>query len=164
MLRLSENCSFKFLKDDAKIYALCRQSRHNHTLIADETITKNFVINPLRYSFYSEPVVDRKGVVKNKMLLFANEDLCHVWRAKYSFVNMQSHQQRSVGKLSNLDAPATDNFSSDVSVLCFTLEDIKAVSEDMRMSLLVVIDGKEIDNTMHYEVFFYDAKNKQLNF
>lgn len=161
MLNLSKNCSFKFLKDDAKIYALCRKLKHNPTLIADEAIMKNLVLNPLRYSFYSEPVVDRKGVVKNKMILFGNEELCHSWWIKNNVNNKASSEDDT---RSTLDGPIYDSFGPDVSNISFTLQDIKAVSEDMRMSLLVIIDAKEVENASHYEIFFYDAKNKQLNF
>jgi hypothetical protein len=159
MMKLSQNCSFRFLKDDVKIYALCKKPKHSNTLIADEQVTKHLIMNPLRYTYYSEPVVNREGDVKNKLIAFCSQDLCYVWRTQFKF-----NQGKQDTLTSSFDTVVDNSFDNDVSNVELTLQDAKAVSEDLRMSLVVVLDTKDIDGLKHYEVFFYDAKNKQLNF
>lgn len=158
MIKLSSNCSFRFLKDDVKVYALCKKPKHapSKTLIADSQVTKHLIMNPLRYSYYSEPVLNREGDVKNKLIAFCTQELCYVWRAQARFIDSQN--------ILPVDGMPNYTFASDVSDVELTLQDAKAVSEDLRMSLIVVLDAKDIDGVTQYEVFFYDSKNKRLNF
>lgn len=159
MMKLSKNCSFRFLRDDVKIYTLCKRPQQGNTLIADTQITKQFTMNPLRYSYYSEPVVNREGDVKNKLIAFTSENLCYVWRAQFKFD----------GTIGRPQTPSADiivdyKFDYEISNYELTLQDAKAVSEDLRMSLIVVLDAKTIDDNIHYDIFFYDGKNKKSNF
>jgi len=162
-MKLSQNCSFRFMKDDAKIYTLCKKPKHRNTLIADEQITKHLLMNPLRYSYYSEPVMNREGDVKNKLIAFCSEDLCYIWRSQFK-LNKENQENQENQETSSSDIVVDHNFDNDVSNVEMTLQDAKAVSEDLRLSLIVVLDMKDVDGLKHYEVFFYDAVNKQLNF
>jgi len=155
MIKLSSNCSYRFIKDDTQVFTLCRVAKTNKTLIADENINKNLVINPLRNSYYSEPIIDRSGTVRNTLIAFTDEDFCFIWKNKFT---PMSELLQAKAKSSE------DLFSENITNICFTLGDIKAVSADLRMSLLVIIDAKEINKELNYEVFYYDAKHKQTNF
>lgn len=155
MIKLSSNCSYKFIKDDTKVFTLCRVAKSNKTLIADENINKNLVINPLRNSYYTEPIIDRTGTVRNTLIAFTDEDFCYIWKNK--FTPMSSLLQMK-------DKSAEDMFNDDITNISFTLQDIKAVSADLRMSLLVIIDARDVNKELNYEVFYYDAKHKQTNF
>ena len=154
MIKLSSNCSYRFIKDDTKVFTLCRVAKTNKTLIADENINKNLVINPLRNSYYSEPIIDRSGVVRNTLIAFTDEDFCYIWKNKFA----------PMSTLLQVKEQSQDSFSDDITNLSFALQDIKAISADLRMSLLVIIDAKDIDKVINYEVFYYDAKHKQTNF
>lgn len=158
-MKLSQNCSFRFLRDDVKVYTLCKKPKLGNTLIADNQVTKHIVMNPLRYSYYSEPVVNREGDVKNKLIAFRSENLCYTWKTQFKFN----------GTIERPQTPSADiivdyKFDYEISNYELTLQDAKAVSEDLRMSLIVVLDAKNIDDNIHYDVFFYDGKNKKSNF
>jgi len=169
MLSLSQNCSYRFMKDDARVVAMCKKPVRQDHLIADSLIAQNVAINPLRYSYYTEPVIDRKGLIKNTLITFVSDELCSVWKARASLILGDNHVSGLLQRKGSLDRSHEVMFNDKVHNVALTLEDMKDVSAEMKLELLVIMDAKNHRNALHsnvgsYEVYYYNAKHKQLNF
>ena len=58
-----------------------------------------------------------------------------------------------------LDTPPS-MFDDKIIPLEFNLYDIKSVSEELRVALMVIIDSKECD----YDVYYYNSKLREINY
>lgn len=158
MIRLANNYSYRFIKDNVKVTTICRR-KTNDTLIVDFDRCNHVTMNPLRYTYYTEPVTGNDGVIRNTLLAFQNEELCSDWLE--SVKKMQREQKeliKNVDDVQLLDIypPVFDDKILSVE---FDLADIKSVSEELRVALMVVIDFKDND----YGVYYYNSKLKQTN-
>lgn len=160
MLKLSQNCSYRFLNGNATVYTLCRRKFQNDTLIADVNVSNQLVFNPLRLGYYSEPVVDSKGCVKNALIGFATNALCSSWKRKI-VTNFDRNSKDFHGNV--LDTVPT-MFDDSISILSYKLEDVKAVSDGIKLPLVIILNEKTESQSCEYEVFYYNARHKQLNF
>lgn len=158
MIKLANNYSYRFIRDDVKVTTICKR-KTNDTLIADFDKCKHVMMNPLRYIYYTEPVVGNDGVVRNTLLAFQNKQLCSDWLQ--SVKNSQQEQLKSskIEDVQLLDV-APSLFDDKIVTLEFNLYDIKSVSEELRVALMVIIDIKDTD----YDVYYYNSKLKQTNY
>lgn len=157
------------MKDDARVLAMCKKPIKQDHLITDSLVARNVAMNPLRYSYYTEPVIDRKGFVKNALISFVSDELCSAWKARASLILGDNHVSGLLHRKQSLDKPLEVFFSDKVHNVALTLEDMKDVSAEMKLELLVIMDAKNHRTTFDsnvgsYEVYYYNAKNKQLNF
>lgn len=158
MIKLANNYSYRFIKDDVKVTTICKQ-RTNDTLIADFDKYKHVMMNPLRYTYYTEPVVGNDGVIRNTLLAFQNKQLCSDWLQSVKN-NQQEHvKSNKVEDVQQLDV-APSLFDDKIFTLEFNLYDIKSVSEELRVALMVIIDIKDND----YDVYYYNSKLKETNY
>lgn len=158
MIKLANNYSYRFIRDDVKVTTICKR-KTNDTLIADFDKCKHVMMNPLRYIYYTEPVVGNDGVVRNTLLAFQKKQLCSDWLQ--SVKNSQQEQLKSskIEDVQLLDV-APSLFDDKIVTLEFNLYDIKSVSEELRVALMVIIDIKDTD----YDVYYYNSKLKQTNY
>jgi hypothetical protein len=177
MLHLANNYSYRFLRDDAKVFAICKKKKLYDTLIINVNDKQNAIINPLRYQYYSEPVIGRDGVTRNTLLSFANQELCSIWKDR-----LIRHQNKLIDQDKDKDkdkdednknkhhyqdleddtADATyhDTFSNELHEISFTLHDVKSVSDELRLALIVILDMRDNE----YEIYYHNFKHKQRNF
>lgn len=158
MIKLANNYRYRFIKDDVKVTTICKR-KTNDTLIVDFDKYNHVIMNPLRYTYYTEPVKGNDGVVRNTLLAFQNTQLCSDWLE--SVKKSQQEQLLNNSKDNNqlLDIPPS-MFDDKIMTLDFNLYDIKSVSEELRVALMVIIDFTESD----YDVYYYNSKLKQTNY
>jgi hypothetical protein len=157
MIRLVNNYSFRFLKEDAKVFAICRKKKKNDTLVLDVNSKQNVIINPLRYQYYTEPVVGRDGMTRNTLITFSTMELSAMWKDKISSVG-----DVNVEIPNDLDSIAKTDcvFDTELNEMAFPMYDMKSVSDDLRLALMVVLEMKNDK----YEVFYHYFKHKERNF
>jgi len=171
MLHLANNYSYRFLRDDAKVFAICKKKKLYDTLIINVNDKQNAIINPLRYQYYSEPVIGRDGVTRNTLLSFANQELCSIWKDR-----LIRHQNKLIDQDKDednknkrhhkdleddtVDATYRDTFSNELNDIPFTLYDVKSVSDELRLALIVILDIRDNE----YEIYYHNFKHKQRNF
>lgn len=151
MIKLANNYTYRFIKDNVKVTTICRR-KTNDTLIVDFHKYKHVIMNPLRYTYYTEPVVGNDGLTRNTLLAFSNKELCSTW--------MDNVMDNQVSKLDSDDTPPPSPFDDKILFQEFALSDVKSVSEELRVALMVVIDINEND----YDVYYYNSKLKQTNY
>jgi hypothetical protein len=160
--KLSNNYTYRFIRDDAKVLAICRKKQRNDTLILNTDDNDRVLINPLRYKYYTEPVVGADGFTRNTLLTFATPELCSQWME--SLTNSPSHTILSNTNdtiiNSELDLPPPSTFSEDIHSIEFSVSDMQSVSADLRVALMVVL---QFTNET-YDVYYYNFKLKQRNF
>lgn len=150
MIKLANNYSYRFLKDNVKVTTICKR-KTNDTLIVDFDKYRHVVMNPLRYTYYTEPVVGNDGLTRNTMLAFKDKELCSSW--------MENVKSIQVSQLDKDDIPPPCPFDDKILFQEFTLSEVKSVSEELRVALMVIIDINEND----YDVYYYNSKLKQTN-
>ncbi len=151
MIKLANNYSYRFLKDNVKVTTICKR-KTNDTLIVDFDKYNHVIMNPLRYTYYTEPVVGNDGLIRNTMLAFRDKELCSSW--------MENGKNIQLSQLDKDDIPPPSPFNDKILFQEFTLSDVKSVSEELRLALMVVIDINEND----YDVYYYNSKLKQTNY
>lgn len=158
MIKLANNYSYRFIRDDVKVTTICKR-KTNDTLIVDFDKYNHVIMNPLRYTYYTEPVKGNDGVIRNTLLAFQNQQLCSDW-----LESVKKNQQEQAMKDSNDDVQLLDfppsMLDETILTLEFNLYDIKSVSEELRVALMVIIDFKDSD----YDVYYYNSKLKQTNY
>lgn len=158
MIKLVNNYSYRFIKDDVKVTTICKR-KTNDTLIVDFDKYNHVMMNPLRYTYYTEPVVGNDGVVRNTLLAFQNKQLCSNWLESVKKIQQEQLIKSSADDVQLLDNPPS-MFDDKILPLEFNLYDIKSVSEELRVALMVIIDFKDKD----YDVYYYNSKLKQTNY
>ena len=157
MIKLANNYSYRFIRDDVKVTTICKR-KTNDTLILDFNKYNHVIMNPLRYTYYTEPVAGNDGVIRNTLLAFQNTQLCSDWLESVK----KSQQEELIKNDDNvqlLDVPPS-MFDDKILSLEFNLYDVKSVSEELRVALMVIIDFKDND----YNVYYYNSKLKKTNF
>ena len=154
MIKLANNYSYRFMKDNVKVSTICKRKTKD-TLIIDFDKCRHIIMNPLRYTYYTEPVVGNDGMTRNTLLAFKDKELCSYWME--STKNLQLLQ---VEVTFNDDIPPPSPYDEKILFEEFTLSDVKSVSEDLRVALMVIMDIKNND----YDVYYYNSKLKQTNY
>lgn len=158
MIKLANNYSYRYIRDDVKVTTLCKR-KTNDTLVVDFDKYKHVMMNPLRYTYYTEPVVGNDGVIRNTLLAFQNKQLCSDWLESVTKRQQEQLLKNNEDGVQLLDSPPS-MFDDKILSLEFNLYDIKSVSEELRVALMVIIDFKESD----YDVYYYNSKLKQTNY
>lgn len=158
MIKLANNYTYRYLKDDTKILTICRKKKQNDTLIVDVGFNNNLIINPLRYNYYTEPVTGSDGDTRNTLLAFNSSKICSTWMNNIN--NNNNHKYSYIKKTDILDIPPASMFENQLESLELTLLDMKSVSADLRMALMVIL---EINNET-YDVYYYNFQQKLKNF
>lgn len=74
MIRLANNYSYRYLRDDAKVFAICKRNASGNAA------------NTFRNSFYSEPYISTDSqVIRNALLAFTSYDNCVPWMNNLNF-------------------------------------------------------------------------------
>jgi hypothetical protein len=156
MIKLANNYSYRFMKDNVKVTTICKK-KTNDTLIVDFERYSHVIMNPLRYVYYTEPVVGNDGITRNTLLAFKNTELCSSWME-----NVKMSQVSKLDTINNVmdDIPPPTTFDDKIIFQEFSLYEVKSVSEELRLALMVVIN---INNT-DYDVYYYNSKHKQTNY
>jgi hypothetical protein len=157
MIKLANNYSYRFIKDNVKVATICKR-KTNDTLIVDFDKYRHVVMNPLRYTYYTEPVVGNDGVTRNTLLAFKDTELCSKWmdNVKRSGEVLKPDTINTV--IDDIAPPSA--FDDKIIFQEFSLYDVKSVSEELRVALMVVIDSRNND----YDVYYYNSKHKQTNY
>jgi hypothetical protein len=156
MIKLANNYSYRFMNDNVKVATICKR-KTNDTLIVDFDKYRHVMMNPLRYTYYTEPVVGNDGVTRNTLLAFRNKELCSNWMDTVK--RNQVLTRETITSVMD-DIPPPSAFDEKILFQEFSLSDVKSVSEELRLALMVVIDIHNND----YEVFYYNSKHKHKNY
>lgn len=124
MIRLANNYSYRFLKDDTKVFAICKNNNIPNVVLGDQN-------NKFRNTFYSEPYISSDAkVIRNAVVAFTSYDLCVPWMNNLTF------QKEQV----------------DVTVAEFDLSYIKDVTDMLHMPLIVILDDQDDKYEIFYYI------------
>jgi hypothetical protein len=138
MIRLANNFTYRYLKDDAKVFAVCKSNPCLEMTQAAQQIR-------FRKFYYSEPFlsIDTK-TIRNALITFHSYDICKPWvQDMYNPI---------------MDNPKV-NDDVDISIEECDLSYLKVLSDMLSMPLMVIIESKD-DN---YEVFYYKQRVKDID-
>jgi hypothetical protein len=126
--------------------------------------------NPLQQIYYTEPFVHRIPIntPENALLGFLTKRKCEEWIAKinhnipYAKTNIHSnvgsshvsiHEYNDYNDFGYQSSMSSRNpsFQEDLQIHEFSLNDVKTISDAMRMPLLVVVSDKDT----YFELFYY---------
>lgn len=160
MMHLANNYTYRYIKDDTSVYAICRSiTGQTHLPGAVHGITPP--IRNYTKAFYSEPFMNSNGHVNNAVFAFIGHDVCRMWDDK-----LQRNGILSIGMLQDLediDRPAVNdqhpNNCASTNILEVSLHELKIITDAMQMPLMVVLEAQNDK----YEVFYHSIKHKQKN-
>lgn len=155
MIRFNNNFNFCYIKDNSQVFTICKR----HPFWREN--------NPLQQIYYTEPFVNRIPIntPENALLGFLTKRKCEEWiaRINHNMSYAKTGINFNVGS-SNVgiydyndfgyQASTTSinpSFQEDLRIHEFSLNDVKTISDAMRMPLLVVVSDK--DN--YFELFYY---------
>lgn len=159
MIKLAHNYSYRFIRDDVKVTTICKRKAKD-TLVVDFDKQNHIMMNPLRYTYYTEPVVGNDGITRNTLLAFQNKQICSDW---LETVKKQQNEDQLIAKNTDDDKLldiSPSMLDDKILSLDLNLYDIKSVSEELRVALMVIIDFKDND----YDVYYYNSKLKKTNY
>ena len=134
MIRLANNFTYRYLKDDARVFAVCKSNPSLDMTQAAQQIR-------FRKFFYSEPFlsIDKK-TIRNALIAFNSHDICQPWIREMPF-----NQSKGDNK--------------DVSVEECDISYLKVLSDMLAMPLIVIMEYKD----EKYDVFFYQQRVKDVD-